>query len=310
VSAFIPILRSSFLYLSKQPALRRWVETSGAAGRLTSRFIAGLKLEDALRVTESLARSRTLTTLDYLGENVTSLEEALFARQQYLSAIQRLAALDVGATISVKLTALGLDLSEDACMGNLSVLVDQARANGSRVEIDMEDSSYTDRTLSFVRAMHSRHPGSVRCVIQAYLYRSKNDIDSLNAEGIPVRLCKGAYKEPPEVAFPSKAEVDGSFARLMDALLERGTHPAIATHDPKLIDRAFRRIREVGVTADRFEFQMLYGVRRDLQKRVLDEGYGLRLYVPYGTAWYPYFMRRLAERPANVTFILKNLFRR
>jgi proline dehydrogenase len=309
LSAFIPILRSSFLYLSKQPELRRFVETSSAAGRFTKRFIAGLRLDDALRVATKLHTEKTLTSLDHLGENVTALSEARSARDAYLDALNRLAALGIGATISVKLTALGLDLSEAACFANLASLVDLAHASGSRVEMDMEDSSYTDRTLKMVQAMQARHPGSVRAVIQAYLYRSKDDIDALCAAGIPVRLCKGAYQEPAEVAYPSKADVDANYVRLLDTLLERGTHPAIATHDTKIVAHAVQSIGRLGLTPDRFEFQMLYGVGRDLQRRVLAQGYELRLYVPYGTAWYPYFMRRLAERPANVAFIAKNLFR-
>ena len=283
------------------------METSSAAGRFTKRFIAGLTLDDALRVAQKLYRERTLTTLDHLGENVTVLSEARAARDDYLGALNRLAELGIGATVSVKLTALGLDLSEQSCFDNLAALVDRADAMGSRVEMDMEDSTYTDRTLRMVHAMHERHPNSVRAVIQAYLYRSGQDVDSLCATGIPVRLCKGAYQEPSDVAYPAKKDVDANYARLLDTLLERGTHPAIGTHDTKMVARAIASIKRLGLGSDAFEFQMLYGVGRDLQRRLLSQGYALRLYVPYGTAWYPYFMRRLAERPANVAFIAKNL---
>jgi proline dehydrogenase len=175
--------------------------------------------------------------------------------------------------------------------------------------MDMEDSSYVDRTLRLVHAMHDRHAGSVRAVIQAYLYRSEQDIDRLCAAGIPVRLCKGAYQEPPDVAFTKKADVDGNYSRLLDTLLARGNHPALATHDPKMVAHALNTVRKLGMRPDRFEFQMLYGIGRDMQKRLVADGFCLRLYVPYGRAWYPYFMRRLAERPANVWFIVKNFFR-
>ena len=303
------MLRGGFLFLSKQPTLRKWMETSPSANRITSRFIAGLDLEDAIRVTQSLRHQDTLTTLDYLGENVTTLHEAAAARDEYLRALDQIAERQPASTISVKVTALGLDISEQACFDNLAILVDRAHASGSRVEMDMEASPYVDRTLRLVHAMHERHPGSVRAVIQAYLYRSADDIDALNRSGIPVRLCKGAYQEPPEIAWPLKADVDRNFVRLMEKLLDNGTYAAIATHDDKILDYADVCIRQRRLTADQLEFQMLYGVRRDLQRAILQLGYRLRLYVPYGTAWYPYFMRRLAERPANVGFILRNMVR-
>jgi proline dehydrogenase len=286
------------------------METSPSANRLTSRFIAGLALEDALRVAASLRQQNTLATLDHLGENVTSIAEAAAARDDYLLALERIAELQLRSTISVKVTALGLDISESACFDNLAVLVDTAHGMGSRVEMDMEASPYTDRTLRLVHTMHERHPNSVRAVIQAYLHRSAADIDGLCRAGIPVRLCKGAYQEPPEVAFQLKSEVDASFVRLMETLFDRGTCPAIATHDSRILDHADVYIRQRRINAEQFEFQMLYGVRRDLQRSLLKLGYALRLYVPYGAAWYPYFMRRLAERPANVGFILRNMVRK
>ncbi|HET8549394.1 MAG TPA: proline dehydrogenase family protein [Bryobacteraceae bacterium] len=309
MSAFIPMLRGSFLYLSKQPTLRRWMETSRSANRLTSRFIAGLTLDDAIRVAASLRDQNTLATLDHLGENVTTLAEASGAREAYLRALDRIAHLRLGATISVKVTALGLDISEQACFDNLAVLVDRAHAIGTSVEMDMESSQYTERTLRLVHAMQARHPGGVRAVVQAYLYRTAADVEALCREHIPVRLCKGAYQEPPEVAWQLKTEVDASFLRLMERLFDRGTCPAVATHDAQILDHADVYIRRRGINAGQFEFQMLYGVRRDLQRALLKLGYSVRLYVPYGTAWYPYFMRRLAERPANVGFILRNMMR-
>jgi proline dehydrogenase len=302
VSAFIPISRAAFLYLSKQKQLRRWVETSPGAARFTSRFIAGLNLEDGVRAVRELSAARRLASLDYLGENVTALEEARSARDEYLAALQRVAPFE--STISGKLTSLGLDISEAACEENTDTIVSEARRLGTRVEFDMEDSSYTDRTLRIVHALHQRH-GGVRAVIQAYLYRSESDIEELCRRGVPVRLCKGAYREPQSVAWANKRDVDENFLKLMRMLFERGTYPAIATHDETMVNAAIAR----GNPPDSFEFQMLYGVRRMLQKRVVNEGYRLRVYVPYGTAWYPYFMRRLAERPANVWFILRNSLR-
>ena len=213
------------------------------------------------------------------------------------------------ATVSVKLTQLGLDFSSEACRDNVSQLVKQAAAMKTRVEIDMESSEYTDRTLDIICALFERFPGSVRAVIQAYLYRSEADIRRLNTLGIPVRLCKGAYRESAKVAFPLKSEVDRNYVKLMRLLLEEGADPAIASHDERIVRDARLYISERKIPPSRFEFQMLYGIRRDLQKWLISEGFRVRLYVPYGDAWYPYFMRRLAERPANVLFIVRNLLR-
>jgi proline dehydrogenase len=282
------------------------MENSPLARPLTTRFIAGLTLEDAVRVASELQVSGMLASLDYLGENVRTLAEAASARDAYLSAIRTIYPLR--ATVSMKITALGLDISEEACRANTESLVRLACDTGTRVEFDMEDTSYTDRNLKIVHEMHERHSGGVRAVIQAYLYRSESDIHALCDRGVPVRLCKGAYKEPAEVAFPRKEDVDKNYLKLMRLLFDRGTCPAIATHDDRMVEATLAYVRERKVRSDAFEFQMLYGVRRDLQQRLAREGYRVRLYVPYGEAWYPYFMRRLAERPANVLFIAKNLF--
>jgi proline dehydrogenase len=284
------------------------METSRAAQPLTSRFVAGLTLEDAMRVASELQRSQMLVSLDYLGENVHTAEEAAASRDAYLAAIRTVYPL-LG-TVSMKITALGLDVSEDICRANTDSLVKLACEAGTRVEMDMEDSSYTDRNLKIVHDMHTRHSGGVRAVIQAYLYRSEDDIRLLCDRNVPVRLCKGAYQEPPSVAFPRKADVDANYVKLMRLLFDRGSYPAIATHDDAMIGEALAYVREHGVRPDAFEFQMLYGVRRDLQQQVVQQGFRLRLYVPYGAAWYPYFMRRLAERPANALFLAKNLLRR
>ncbi len=302
------MLRSLLLLLSRQSWLRHWMETSPAAERLTSRFIAGHTLEREVAVCRRLNAEGILASLDHLGESVKSLEEAERSRDAYLAALDQIATLGLQATVSIKLTQLGLDLSEVQCRANVEQLVQRAKAIGTSVEIDMESSEYVDRTLALVSGLHARF-GSVRAVIQAYLYRSESDIEDLCRQSIPVRLCKGAYKEPSDVAFPHKIEVDRNYVRLMTKLLEHGTYPAIASHDERIIPQAVQYVRERNIAPDRFEFQMLYGIRRDLQRRLVTEGYRLRLYVPYGDAWYPYFMRRLAERPANVLFLARNLLK-
>lgn len=302
------VLRSVLLYLSHQGWLRRWVETSPVTARVTSRFVAGKTLAQEIAVIRKLHAENILATLDRLGENVSSEAEAQASRDAYLEALQQLEAQRIPATVSIKLSQFGLDLSDDICQENVRQLVVRAQAIGSRVEIDMESSEYVDRTLRIVHAMHDQYQ-CVRAVIQAYLLRSEADIEELCRRGVPVRLCKGAYQEPPATAFPRKADVDANYVRLMKRLLDAGTYPAIASHDDEIIEQALAHVRGRGIGADRFEFQMLYGIRRDLQRRLVKEGYQLRLYVPYGDAWYPYFMRRLAERPANVLFLARNFFR-
>lgn len=284
------------------------METSAAAERITSRFIAGTTIERELAVCRSLNGEGILATLDHLGESVTSLREAEGSRDAYLSAFEKIAELGLHATVSIKLTQLGLDFSETECRTNVETLVQRAKALASGVEVDMESSEYVDRTLELVSHLHAKY-GSVRAVIQAYLYRSESDIENLIRQTIPVRLCKGAYQEPSDVAFPDKRDVDRNYVRLMIRLLEAGAYPAIASHDERIIRQAIALVKERNIASDRFEFQMLYGIRRDLQRRLVQDGYRLRLYVPYGDAWYPYFMRRLAERPANVLFLARNLFK-
>ena len=284
------------------------METSPAADRLTSRFVAGSTIEREVAVCQKLNADGYLATLDHLGESVTSLEEAEQSREAYLTALDRIAKLNLEATVSVKLTQLGLDFSEQACLANIECLVARAKSIGRMVEIDMESSAYVDRTLTLVSDLHARY-GSVRAVIQAYLYRSESDIQNLCRLAIPIRLCKGAYRESSDVAFPRKKDVDANYVRLMLELFDRGTFPAIASHDEHILNRALAYIQERNIARDRFEFQMLYGIGRELQRRLVGAGYRLRLYVPYGNAWYPYFMRRLAERPANVIFLARNLLK-
>jgi len=302
------VLRSLLLFLSRQPWLRHWMETSPAADRLTSRFIAGHTLEREIAVCQRLNSDGYLASLDHLGESVKSLEEAASSRDAYLNALDRVAQLGLRATVSVKLTQLGLDFSETECEKNVDQLVRRAAGIGTVVEVDMESSGYVDRTLALVERLHARY-GHVRAVIQAYLYRSHSDVENLCRLKIPVRLCKGAYKERSDVAFPRKQDVDRNYTELMRILFHDGANPAIASHDERLVGEAIELAKEQKLDPDRFEFQMLYGISRDLQRRLIADGYRLRLYVPYGDAWYPYFMRRLAERPANVLFLMRNLMK-
>jgi proline dehydrogenase len=301
-------LRSTILYLSRQKALRDLVERSSLAKRFSSRFVAGHSLEEAIAVCSRIHSEGIATTLDYLGENVKSLEEAAACRDMYLRTLCALQRAGIEPNVSLKLTQFGLDLSATACEANVGALVQAAAAMGGFVRIDMESSQYTDRTLGLVRRLHEKHK-ACGTVIQAYLHRSAQDIQALNMAQIRVRLCKGAYLEKPDVAFPAKADVDRNYLDLARLLLTSGKYPAIATHDERIILAVERFVREKGMARDGFEFQMLYGIRRDLQKRLISVGYRLRLYVPFGEAWYPYFVRRLAERPANLLFFLRQAFR-
>jgi proline dehydrogenase len=285
------------------------METSSLARRLSARFVAGETLEEALAVAGKLNAEGIAVTLDHLGESVSTLTEAAEARDVYLRALDALNSGGIQGNVSLKLTQFGLDLSAEQCLANVERLVRRAAEIGSFVRVDMESSAYTGRTLDLVHTLHARH-GAVGVVIQSYLYRSQADIEKLCAAKIRVRLCKGAYLEPAAVAFPRKSEVDRSFLELTRYLLQNGVYPAIATHDEAIIRQTCRFAADRRIPRDGFEFQMLYGIRRDVQRRLVAEGYRLRLYVPFGKAWYPYYMRRLAERPANVFFILRNLFRR
>jgi proline dehydrogenase len=284
------------------------METSSLAERLATRFVAGRTLDQALEVSRRINREGITVTLDHLGESVTSLDEAAGARDVYLRTLSAIHETGIQGNVSVKLTQFGLDFSYDQCRENVEQLVRRAVELKSFVRVDMESSEYTGRTLDVVTDLHQRY-GTVGVVIQSYLLRSKDDVEMLCARGIRVRLCKGAYLEPAGVAFQKKAEVDTNYIALMKLLLAKGQYPAFATHDEKIIRQIEDHVASQKIGRDAFEFQMLYGIRRDLQKRLAAGGYRLRLYVPFGKAWYPYYMRRLAERPANVLFILRNLFR-
>jgi proline dehydrogenase len=302
------MMRRFLLFLSGQQRVRHWMETSGVARRLAHRFVAGDTLERALIACRQVNSERISATLDYLGEHVNTLQEAVQCRDAYLRTQRAILDNAIDGNVSLKLTQFGIDLSEDACRANVADLVKFAAASRSFVRIDMESSAYTERTLRLVESLHQEH-GACGTVIQAYLHRSAADIERLNAQGIRVRLCKGAYLEPPSEALQRKSDVDENYLELARVLLVKGNYPAIATHNEAIISRIIAFCKQNSISADRFEFQMLYGIRRDLQRKLVTDGYRLRLYIPYGEAWYPYFMRRLAERPANVIFLAKNLFR-
>jgi len=307
----MPFLRSAFIALSHNRPLRRFCEHSRLGARLNSRFIAGMAPDDALRVAEEVNRQGIAVTLDSLGESVTSESEAHLAADVYHKLLDSIAARGIKANISVKLTQMGLEQSADLAESIAGNLVEHARATENFVRIDMEDSRLTEVTLDIVRRIHARPAmrGAVGVVIQSYLYRSQADVEQLLAEGIRIRLCKGAYKEPPDVAFPRKADVDANFLSLSHMLLDSQIYHGLATHDEAIVEAAEAYTATRGISREHFEFQMLYGVRRDLQRNLVRDGYKVRVYVPFGTEWYPYFMRRLAERPANVLFLARNFFR-
>jgi proline dehydrogenase len=302
------VLRASFLYLSHRRGLQRFVTRGKLTSALAYRFVAGDRLEDAVRVVTDVNRRGFTASLDHLGENVTEEKAARAATEDYLAAFERIASERLNANVSVKLTQLGLDISPNLCIELLTRILQRAQQLDNFVRVDMEGSAYTQRTLDLVLALHERYP-NCGVVLQSYLYRTLDDVARVNTAKVRVRLVKGAYDEPPDIAYPRKADVDARFEAEMKQLLVDGVYPAIATHDDRLIEasRQFARARDVA--ADRFEFQMLYGIRRDLQERLLREGYRVRIYVPYGTEWYPYLMRRLAERPANLLFIVRSLIR-
>jgi proline dehydrogenase len=307
----MPVLRSTFIALSQNSSLRRFSENSSVGRRMSSRFVAGTRIEDAVRVTESLNGQGISATLDSLGENVHSPEEARKAADVYHRLLDAIQTKHLDANISVKLTQMGMDLDPELAFGITAGLVEHAAAADTFVRVDMEGTPYTQATIDIVRKIHKANGnrGRVGIVIQAYLYRSAADVNVLLEEGIRIRLCKGAYQEPADLAFPEKTDVDTNFVELMKKILPSSVYHGIATHDEKMISATREFARQRGIRADEFEFQMLYGVRRDLQRSLVAGGYRVRVYVPFGTDWYPYFMRRLAERPANVIFIARNFFR-
>ena len=307
------MLRTFFVRLSENPSLRSFAERSSLGRRVSNRFVAGTEIDDAVRATRAINRAGMSVTIDNLGENVTNPDEARHSAQLYHQILEAIAAHQLNANISLKLTHMGLDVDERLAREIVSGLVATAASMDPPgfVRVDMEGSAYTQRTLAFVHELH-RLPGSansVGTVIQAYLKRSESDIEKLLSEKIRIRLCKGAYKEPAEIAFPAKSDVDANYVKLMKILMKSGIYHGLATHDERIVQQAQAFAIREKLSRDSFEFQMLYGIRRDLQQSLIRGGWRVRIYIPFGSEWYPYFMRRLGERPANVLFIARNLLR-
>jgi len=305
------VLRAAFISLSESKTIRSAAEKTWAGQRLSRRFVAGTTIDDVLKATQAVNRLGLSVSVDNLGENVTNLDEARHSAQLYHQMLDRMSELGLNANVSLKLTHMGLDVDEDMAYQISSGVVEHAARINNFVRVDMEGSAYTQRTLDFVRRLHAAPglTGHVGAVIQSYLYRSERDVEQVLAEGIRVRLCKGAYQEPPGIAFAAKSDVDANYVKLMKILLASGIYHGIATHDEKMIRATIQFAQKEKIRPSAFEFQMLYGVRRDLQQKLVKEGWRCRVYIPFGSEWYPYLMRRLAERPANIVFILKNLFR-
>ena len=305
------LLRSELIALSQNKSLRSFAEQSRIGQKMSGRFIAGMHVSDALRVAETLNRQGIPVSLDSLGENVSSEQEARRAADIYHQLLDAIQQRGLQANVSAKLTQMGMKLRPEIARQITSELVDHAAAADSFLRVDMEGSELTQATIDMTREVHAmpNHAGRVGTVLQAYLYRCEDDVRLLLADRIRIRLCKGAYKEPPSVAFPNKADVDANYLKLTKILLTSGVYHGLATHDERIILEIKKFVEYEGIDKSSFEFQMLYGVRRDLQTSLAKEGYGMRVYVPFGTEWYPYFMRRLAERPANVLFIVRNLLK-
>ena len=298
------MLRNALLYLSSQPHVFKFVRTNRLAKHFASRFVAGETVDEALAAARELNAKGITASLDLLGESVYTEKEARVARDQYLTLLDRIQESRLRANVSVKLTAMGLDIDHELCVAILQDILARAQQYDTFVRLDMESSAYTDITLKlFEDRLYPAYKANVGVVLQSCLYRTLADVEHMNSLKARVRICKGAYKEPPSVAYPDKKDVDANYVKCMRDLMLKGNYPGIATHDPAIIAEAKRWAKEHGIANDRFEFQMLYGVRRDLQESLVKEGYRVRCYVPFGTQWYPYLMRRLAEHPANVAFI-------
>jgi proline dehydrogenase len=302
------MLRSILLKLSASPGFAHWVISNNSTRKMSRRFVAGETLDDAIAAARKCNSLGMMASLDYLGENVATTTDAQRARDAYLEVFDRIAVEKLDANVSCKLTQMGLDLSPEFCEGLVESVVERAASHGNFLRVDMEGSIYTQRTVELVKRIRARN-AAIGTVIQAYLYRSEKDIQDLLAYGCRIRLCKGAYKEAADVAFERKEDVDGNYVRLMRVLLPSGVYHGLATHDPKMIGETIRAAAEMQISKDAFEFQMLYGIRTDLQRRLVQGGYRVRVYIPYGNDWFPYFMRRLAERPANIGFLMRNFFR-
>ncbi len=303
------MLRSFFIGLSENRALRQFSERSLLGQRLSSRFIAGMTVEAALDAAEQMNREGLSVSLDSLGESVTDAAQAHRSAATYHEVLDEIARRGLDANVSIKLTQVGLSIDQRLAEEIMAGILVHADEVGSFVRIDMEGSNLTETTLNITERLHGRWPGRVGTVLQAYLHRTAADAERLIRQGIRIRLCKGAYKEPPEIAFGDKADVDKNYADLMIYLATSGVFCGLATHDQALIDQMCYLVESRRLPKSSFEFQMLYGIRRDLQRELADAGYRVRVYIPFGPEWYPYFMRRLAERPANVLFLAQNVFR-
>ena len=307
------MLRAAFIALSESRWLRHIAEHSRLGQRTSSRFVAGTTVDDAVRATEAVQRFGAGVSVDNLGENVTNADEARASALLYHQLLDEIAARQLNANISLKLTHMGLDVDEALAHELVSGLVARAASMSPKnfVRVDMEGSAYTQRTLDFVHQLHrlSGNAGCLGAVIQSYMRRAEADVQKLLADGIRIRLCKGAYKEPPEIAFQKKSEVDENYVKLMKILMKSGIYHGLATHDEAIINEAKAFATSENIARNAFEFQMLHGIRRDLQQGLVKDGWKMRVYIPFGTEWYPYLMRRLAERPANVLFIARNLLR-
>jgi proline dehydrogenase len=304
------MLRSAFLYLAGQQQIFKFVRNNKLAKSFANRFVAGETLDSALAAVAKLNTRGITASLDLLGESVHNEAEARAAGEAYITMLDRIHERKLDANVSVKLTAMGLDISEELCVATMHKILQRARDYGSFVRIDMESSEYTERTLDlFERRLYPAYPETVGIVLQSYLYRTFADVERAILIKARVRICKGAYKEPETVAFPDKKDVDATYIRCMHELMLHGNYPGLATHDEAIIKEAKRFAKANDIPPDRYEFQMLYGVRRDLQDQLVREGYRMRVYVPFGTQWYPYLMRRLAERPANVAFLTGSVFK-
>jgi len=302
------MLRTLLLELAKSSRLQRWITSNEATRHMSQRFVPGEELSPAIEAVRACNKAGMTASLDHLGENVVTRQDAERARTSYTEMLDRIAAEGVDCNVSLKLTHVGLDLGGEFCAEQLRIVTRRAEELGNFVRVDMESSAYTDRTLRLVKQARAES-SSVGTVIQAYLYRSEEDIRELLGMGCRIRLVKGAYKEPSRIAFPRKKDVDANFIKLMKILLPSGIYNALATHDPRMIEAAIRFATEQNISKDKFEFQMLYGIRTDLQSSLVRQGYRVRVYIPFGRDWFPYFMRRLAERPANVLFFAKNFLR-
>jgi len=302
------MIRGTLIALSQNARAKRFVLSNRLARRTARRFVAGEELDDAIAAARASNEAGPKVSLDFLGENVASREDAVRAREMYFGIFDRIAREKLDANVSLKLTQLGLDFGTDFCLEQILPIVKHAESLGNFVRIDMEGSAYTQRTVEIALRLR-RESSAVGTVMQAYMRRSEEDVRTLVGASCRLRLCKGAYLEPPEVAFPEKRDVDANYVKLMKMMLPSGVYHGIATHDPAMIEATKQFADEQKIAKDKFEFQMLYGIRPDLQKSLIREGYRMRVYIPYGRDWFPYFMRRLAERPANLMFIARNLFR-